>query len=324
MAVIEVKQIVREFKVRETSGSFRLLKTLLGRNVGVKRVVDNISFTIEEGDFVGYLGPNGAGKSTTIKMLSGVLVPTSGTVKVLGLEPFKKRKQNAKSIGVVFGQRTQLWWDLPLRDSFRLLGSVYNVEPERLRDNIATFTELLDMEDFLDTPVRQLSLGQRMRGDIAASLLHDPQILFLDEPTIGLDIVAKENIQEFLKRINRDKKITIILTTHNLDDIERLCKRVIFIDKGRVLFDGSAAGMTERFGGQRYLVVETGPFNEQEWQGPPITRREDNQLWFPIHDDKQIASMVAALSSQITVHNLTVKEPRIEDMIKELYALGEA
>lgn len=252
-----------------------------------------------------------------------MLVPTSGTVKVLGMEPFKNRKQNAKSIGVVFGQRTQLWCDLPLRDSFRLLGSVYKVKPERLRRNIAAFTELLDMGDFLDTPVRQLRLGQRMRGDIAAALLHDPQILFLDEPTIGLDIVAKENIQEFLKRINRDNKTTVILTTHNLDDIERLCKRVILIDKGRVLFDGSAAEMTERFGGQRYLVVETGPFDERDWQGPPILRREDNLLWFPIHDDKQIASMVAALSSQITVHNLTIKEPRIEDFIKELCALTE-
>ncbi|MBM7564931.1 ABC transporter ATP-binding protein [Paenibacillus sacheonensis] len=325
MAVIEVNHLIRDFKIGGGGGgSLRLLHRLLGRSKTLKRVVDDISFTIEEGDFVGYLGPNGAGKSTTIKMLSGVLVPTAGIVRVLGLEPFRHRKANAGSIGVVFGQRTQLWWDLPLRDSFKLLGAVYRVEPERLQRNIALFTELLDMGGFLDTPVRQLSLGQRMRGDIAASLLHDPKILFLDEPTIGLDIVAKENIQQFLKQINREKKVTVILTTHNLDDIERLCKRVIFIDKGRVLFDGSAEGMTERFGGQRYLVLDTEHFDERTWDGPPIARREDNQLWFSIHDDKEIASMVAAASERVAVHNLTVKEPRIEDIIKQLYALGEA
>lgn len=324
MNTIEVKNLVREFKMYgKKTRSFHLLKSLFERSGTVTRVVDHINFSIQEGEFVGYLGPNGAGKSTTIKMLSGILVPTSGTVNVMGLEPHKHRKRHAQQIGVVFGQRTQLWWDLPLIESFKLLGSIYNIPKERWKYNLDMFTEILGMENFLQTPVRQLSLGQRMRGDIAASLLHDPKLLFLDEPTIGLDLMAKERIQDFLKKVNVEKKLTIILTTHNLDDVEKLCKRVIFIDKGKVLFDGSSVEMVNRFGEHRYLIVETSNWNEIGWKGPRVERSEGNRLWFKIDDDAEVAVMVRKLSDVLDIHNLTVQEPKMEDIMRQLYARTE-
>ncbi|MFD1774078.1 ABC transporter ATP-binding protein [Paenibacillus rhizophilus] len=280
MDIIIADNLVRQFhSPKKPAGSFKLLKSVFSMQKETINVVDHVTFTVRKGDFVGYIGPNGAGKSTTIKMLSGVLVPTSGTVHVKGLEPYKNRKQHAGNIGVVFGQRTQLWWDLPLIESFKLLGKIYNVPKERFQHNLEMFTEILDMSSFLSTPVRQLSLGQRMRGDIAAALLHEPEILFLDEPTIGLDILAKEKIQSFLQKINKEKEITIILTTHNMDDIEKLCRRVIFIDKGQILFDGSTVVMTAEFGGFRYLVVDAPNWDEAAWNGPSVERREDNQLF---------------------------------------------
>ncbi|SFD61398.1 ATP-binding cassette domain-containing protein [Bacillus sp. UNCCL81] len=320
MPVIEVDQLIREFRVHgNTQGSFRLLKRLFTQGGSVKRVVDNVSFSIEKGEFVGYIGPNGAGKSTTIKILSGVLVPTNGKVLVNGIEPYKQRKVHSRNIGVVFGQRTQLWWDLPLIESFKLLGKIYNIPSERFKANLNLFTELLDMESFLKTPVRQLSLGQRMRGDITAALLHDPDILFLDEPTIGLDLVAKEKIQNFLKRINKEKKVTIILTTHNLDDIERLCSRVIFINKGKVHFDGSSQEMIQSFGEHRYIVVEAKDWNKETWQGPDIEKVENGNIWFRVHDDTEIAIIIKKLADIMTIQNLTIKEPKIEDIIMQMY-----
>ncbi|QWU17928.1 ABC-2 type transport system ATP-binding protein [Paenibacillus sophorae] len=320
MDIIVADHLVRQFdSKKKPTGSFKLLKAVFSLKKESKNVVDNVSFTVRKGEIVGYIGPNGAGKSTTIKMLSGVLVPTSGTVLVKGLEPYKNRKQHAGHIGVVFGQRTQLWWDLPLIESFKLLGKIYDVPKERFQRNLEMFTDILDMSSFLSTPVRQLSLGQRMRGDIAAALLHEPEILFLDEPTIGLDIMAKEKIQSFLQKINKEKEITIILTTHNMDDIEKLCHRVIFIDKGQILFDGSAEVMTAEFGGFRYLVVDAPNWDEAAWNGPPVERREDNQLFFRIEDDKQVASMIKQLTDLLDIHNLTVQEPKIDDVIKQLY-----
>jgi ABC-2 type transport system ATP-binding protein len=320
MEAIRVRNLVREFKVGgKKGGSFWLLKELFAQGGETKRVVDQVDFTIKKGEFVGYLGPNGAGKSTTIKMLSGVLVPTEGSVHVFGIEPHKHRKEHAKHIGVVFGQRTQLWWDLPLIESFRLLGKIYDVPKARFQENLDMFTEILEMGSFLATPVRQLSLGQRMRGDIAASLLHDPEILFLDEPTIGLDMIAKQKIQDFLLTVNKEKEITVILTTHNLDDIEKLCKRVIFIDKGKVLFDGSTEEMIRNFGDYRYVVVEASDWDESAWKGPAIARTEGHRLWFRIEDDKEVASLIRELSDKLAIQNLTVIEPRIEDMIKQLY-----
>ncbi|AJY75059.1 ABC transporter ATP-binding protein [Paenibacillus beijingensis] len=320
MDIIVAKNLVRQFHSKpKPTGSFKLLKAIFSFQKETKNVVNNVTFTVRKGDIVGYIGPNGAGKSTTIKMLSGVLVPTSGTVHVNGMEPHKNRKQHARHIGVVFGQRTQLWWDLPLIESFKLLGKIYDVPKERFERNLEMFTDILDMSSFLKTPVRQLSLGQRMRGDIAAALLHEPEILFLDEPTIGLDIMAKEKIQTFLQQINKEKEITIILTTHNLDDIEKLCRRVIFIDKGKVLFDGGTEELAAEFEGHRYLVVDAPNWDEAAWSGPPVERRENNQLFFRIEDDKQVAPMIKQLTDLLDIHNLTVQEPKIDDVIKQLY-----
>ena len=218
--------------------------------------VRGLSLTIEPGSLVGYLGPNGAGKSTTVKMLTGILVPTSGRVRVLGLDPARERIALARRIGVMFGQRVQLWWDLPLADSFELLRHIYRVPADRYRANLDRFRELLDLDAFLATPVRQLSLGQRIRGELVASMLHDPEVLFLDEPTIGLDVVAKARVREFLAEINRERGVTILLTTHDLGDIERLCDRLLVLDRGALIYDGSLTTLKERYGDERTLVVD--------------------------------------------------------------------
>ena len=241
MPLIEVSGLTRTFRVRGRTDV---------------EAVKELSFEIEAGEMVGYIGPNGAGKSTTIKMLTGILVPTSGTIRVAGVDPSRKRTQLARRIGVVFGQRTTLWWDLPLRDSFDLLQKIYKTDPARHRANLAEFVELLGLGDLLDIPVRQLSLGQRMRGDITAALLHDPEILYLDEPTIGLDVVSKGRLREFLRTLNAERGTTLLLTTHDLQDIEALCRRVIVIDHGTAVYDGTLAGLHQQGGSTRTLVVD--------------------------------------------------------------------
>ncbi|HEY5050762.1 MAG TPA: ATP-binding cassette domain-containing protein, partial [Acidothermaceae bacterium] len=255
--VIRVENLVKEFRrPRKQEGRFGALRTLFTRQFDTVRAVDQVNFAIEPGELVGYIGPNGAGKSTTIKMMTGILVPTSGTVDVGGLVPWRERERNAMQIGVVFGQRSQLWWDLPLIESFNLIAKLYRVPEAKYRRNLERFIALLDMEEFLDRPVRQLSLGQRMRGDLAASMLYEPQILYLDEPTIGLDIVAKENMRIFIEEMNRDSGTTIVLTTHDLADVERLCRRLILIDHGHVLYDGGVEQLKTKYAPYRILVVE--------------------------------------------------------------------
>ena len=218
--------------------------------------VAGVSFTVGAGEMIGYVGPNGAGKSTTIKMLTGILQPSGGRVRVAGLDPARQRLEVAKRIGVVFGQRSQLWWDLPLRDSFELLRHIYRVPADAYRQRLAYFVELLELGSFLETPVRQLSLGQRMRGDLTAALLHAPPVLFLDEPSIGLDVVAKARIRELLAQINRDQGVTMLLTTHDMADIERLCSRMLIIDHGRVIYDGGLEAIREQYGDERTVVVD--------------------------------------------------------------------
>src|SRR5437763_6012145 len=231
--LIDVKNLEKSFRVAEhRSGLLGAMTSLVHRQFRVVRAVRDVSFGIERGEMVGCLGPNGAGKSTTIKMLTGILVPSAGHVEVLGMVPHRRRKQVAQRIGVVFGQRTQLWWDLPLIDSLELLRYVYRVPADRFARNVRRLRDLLDLDPFLGTPVRQLSLGQRMRGDLAAALLHDPEILYLDEPTIGLDVVAKGRIREFLQEINRLRAVTVLLTTHDMADIAYLCDRMMIIDHG--------------------------------------------------------------------------------------------
>jgi len=285
------------------------------------RAVDQVNLRVERGTFYGFLGPNGAGKSTTIKMLTGILVPTSGYLRVAGLEPSRQRTELARRIGVVFGQRTTLWWDLPLRDSFDLLQKIYRVDPARHRRTLAEYVELLDLGDLLDTPVRQLSLGQRMRGDITASLLHEPEILYLDEPTIGLDVVSKGRLREFLRTLNAERGTTLMLTTHDLQDIEALCDRVIVIDRGTAVFDGPLDDLQRRGESQRTLVVDLVD------EAPPIsvkgatTRKVDGpRQWLSFPAGASAAPIVAAVAAAYDVADLSIHEPDIEDVIRDLYA----
>ncbi len=313
MSLIEVESLARTFTVRRRVSRFR-------RTTETVHAVRDISFSVERGEMVGYIGPNGAGKSTTIKMLTGILVPTSGRLSVAGVDPSRDRVALTRRIGVVFGQRTTLWWDLPLRDSFDLLRRIYRIDAARYRENLATFTELLELGDLLDTPVRQLSLGQRMRGDIAAALLHDPEILYLDEPTIGLDIVSKGRLREFLREVNADRGVTVLLTTHDLQDIEQLCSRVMVIDHGSMVFDGPLESLHRRGGATRTLVVdlvdEAPPIDVP---GAAVKRVEGPRQWLSFPAEASAAPLVAAVAASYDVADLSLLEPDIEDVIREIY-----
>ena len=316
--MIEVASVTKSFTVRARSGRIRRTRTTV-------RAVDEVSFTVAPGEFVGYLGPNGAGKSTTIKMLTGILTPSSGHVRVCDMDPSRQRITLARRIGVVFGQRTTLWWDLPLRDSLTLLRHLYRVEAAAHRDRLAELTGLLELGPFLDTPVRQLSLGQRMRGDLAAALLHDPQVLVLDEPTIGLDVVSKATVREFLQVLNTERGTTILLTTHDLGDIERLCRRVMIIDHGRLAYDGGLDRLRETVGAERILVVELAD------PGPPIDlpdvtveRVEGPRQWLRLPRTANPAAVVAALAQRHEVRDIAVRETDIEDVLARLYRGDQA
>jgi len=317
--LIQLRDVTKTFTVARKAGRVR-------RRFEQVHAVDHISFTVAQGTMVGYIGPNGAGKSTTIKMLTGILVPTSGQVRVAGLEPSRNRVELARRIGVVFGQRTQLWWDLPLRDSFDLLRSIYRVPGARHARNMAAFTELLDLAPFLDVPVRQLSLGQRMRGELTAALLHDPDIVYLDEPTIGLDVVSKAQVRDFLTGINRERGTTVLLTTHDLSDIERLCRRILIIDLGHVIYDGDLPTIRRRFGDERTLVVDL------EEAGPPIDvpgavvdRVEGSRQWLRFHGSEVSASeLVARVAERVRLVDLAVEETDIEDVVRRIYLTGRS
>ena len=251
--MIQVSNLVKEYKLNKNKNG---LMGLLKNDFEIKKAVNDVSFNINKGEMVGFIGPNGAGKSTTIKVLTGILHPTSGKVEINGIDPYKQRKQHAGNIGVVFGQKTQLWWDLPVTDTFDLLKSIYRVPNKVYKENLEIFHEILGIEEFKNQSVRQLSLGQRMRADIAAALLHNPEIIFFDEPTIGLDIFAKEKIREFLKFINIDRNITMLFTTHDMEDIEKICNRVIVIDQGKNIFDGSLETIRSIGGKEKNIIVE--------------------------------------------------------------------
>src|SRR5215467_7213581 len=273
--MIEAEGLSKTFRVaRRRPGLIGSLRSVFDPEVRVVPAVRDLSLRVERGEMIGLVGPNGAGKSTTIKMLTGILVPSSGIMRVAGLDPVQQRRELASRIGVVFGQRSQLWWDLPLIDSLRLLRHLYRVPEARHNANLASLRALLELDAFIDTPVRQLSLGQRMRGDLAAALLHDPEMLYLDEPTIGLDVVAKARIREFLLAINAERSVTVLLTTHDMDDVEALCPRMLIIDHGRKLYDGTVADIRERFGGERLLIAVLDPADvaalKQDEAGLPI------------------------------------------------------
>ncbi len=327
--IIEVKNVAREFRrPKQIQGPFGGIRTFFTREADIVRAVEDVSFSIEEGEVVGYLGANGAGKSTTIKMLSGILVPTSGEVTVNGLIPWENREENALNIGVVFGQRTQLWWDLPLIDSLRIIAKLYRMDTPRYERNLARLNELLDLQPFLETPVRQLSLGQRMRGDLTAAMLYEPKILYLDEPTIGLDVVAKERMRGFIEQVNRESNTTIILTTHDLADVERLTKRIIFIDKGRVLFDGPVAELKHRYAPYRELHVSLAPNGEvtsvDDIDGVIETEAPEGQLI--IRFDPQViavADLIAAVVARNSVSDLAIVEPALESVVREIVQSGD-
>jgi ABC-2 type transport system ATP-binding protein len=324
--LIDVQRLEKTFRVAEHRAGLRgSVASLVHRQYQVVRAVRDVSFSIERGEMVGCLGPNGAGKSTTIKMLTGILVPTGGHLEVFGMVPHRRRKQVAQRIGVVFGQRTQLWWDLPLIDSLELLRHIYRVPAERYAHNVSRLRDLLDLDGFLGTPVRQLSLGQRMRGDLAAALLHDPEILYLDEPTIGLDVVAKHRVRDFLREINRQEGATVLLTTHDMSDVEQLCSRVLIIDHGTLLYDGTLDGIRDRLGTERTLVVdltEDVP-NHVQVRGAVQVRADGPRRWLQFNRlETTAAELIAEVAGRYQLHDLTIEEPDIETIVRRIYEDG--
>ena len=308
--MIEVEGLSKRFVVRR--GRFR-------RERHVVEAVKDISFRVERGELLGYLGPNGAGKSTTIKMLTGILVPSSGRVTVAGLDPSRRRIELARKIGAMFGQRVQLWWDLPLQDSFDLLRHIYRVPAERYRANLARFREVLDLDPFLQTPVRQLSLGQRIRGELTAAMLHGPELLFLDEPTIGLDVVAKQRVRDFLVEINRDEGVTVLLTTHDLGDIERLCDRLLVIDRGSLIWDGRIDDLKAHYGGERLLIVDLErSVPPLEVEGARVEKVDGPRQWLRFRGSA--AELTARVAATAQLVDLQIAEPDIEEIVRRIYS----
>ena len=326
MSFIEVKNLSKEYQIAISGkGISGAVKSLFHREYKVKKAVWDISFSLEKGEIVGYIGPNGAGKSTTIKMLSGVLIPTGGLVTVGGIIPYRDRKENARHIGVVFGQRSQLYWDLPISDTFELYESLYSIPKAKFQKNCDYFTELFDMKDFINQPVRQLSLGQKMKANIAIALLHDPDVLYLDEPTIGLDVTSKKVLRDALKNINAERKTTIILTTHDMDDIEAVCQRLIMIDHGQKLFDGTLEDFRARYN-DGFLVKLEFDGDIPVWQenGNYGLLEQDGHHWI-IKARAEITAKEAMLDliGKYDPTNLYVQEERIEDIVRRAYALDE-
>lgn len=301
------------------------IQGLFSRETIEVRAVDRMNLEMAEGEVVGYIGANGAGKSTTIKMLTGILLPTSGEISIAGFIPHRDRRKYVRSIGVVFGQRTQLWWDLAPVESFHLLGKIYEIPQKSYLDRIAELTELLSMQEFMNTPVRKLSLGQRMRCDLAAALLHRPRILFLDEPTIGLDVAAKARVREFLLRINQDERITVLLTTHDLDEIEKLCQRIVIIDRGQKIYDGSMERLLDQSGSLKKMTVdfESAPSPEslQELESRGIVCRNVEEVrWeFSYPRATSSAEIMQLIMTQTPVIDVKIEEPGIESVVTEIY-----
>jgi ABC-2 type transport system ATP-binding protein len=331
MAVIEVSRLSKRFKTYDRKeGVWGGIQNLFRRSPREVRAVDDISFSVDPGEMVGYIGANGAGKSTTIKMLTGILVPSSGSIRANGYVPYRDRQQYTRGIGVVFGQRTQLWWDIAVIESFRLLKRIYDVSDGDFEEQLEIFDAVLNLKPLLHTPVRKLSLGERMRCDLAAAFLHSPRIVFLDEPTIGLDVVAKENIRQFLKRINAELKVTVILTTHDLSDIEELCRRVLIIDRGHLLFDGSLEALRGRFECKSQIVFELREpervdFGRLGFKSSVEFQQLDALRCQAVFDKKQVASaeLIKAIVNSLAVRDVTLDDTTIEEIVREIYSRGE-
>jgi ABC-2 type transport system ATP-binding protein len=317
VTTVEVQDLCREFVVHRSTGRLR-------RERSVVRAVDAVTFSIADGESVGYIGANGAGKSTTIKMLTGILTATSGRVRTCGLEPVRHRRRLARQIGVVFGQRSQLWWDLPLAESLRILAAIHRLPASQWQPRRDELVERLELAAFLTTPVRQLSLGQRMRGEVAAALLHSPQLLVLDEPTVGLDVLSKERLRVFLREELTAHGRTLLLTTHDMDDVERLCDRLLVVDRGRLAYQGDLSGLVARVGARRVLVVDlTAPADPlDDVPDTTLVAVEGGGLRQRLAfspDRTTAAAVLAAVSARADVRDLTVAEPDIEDVVRRLY-----
>ncbi|MBE5926451.1 MAG: ATP-binding cassette domain-containing protein [Lachnospiraceae bacterium] len=328
--MIEVKNLVKQFKKPiRGEGIKGMVKTLFSTKHEIKTAVDNISFKIDEGEIVGYIGSNGAGKSTTIKMMCGILNPTSGSVLINGLEPYKKRKQVAQNIGVVFGQKTQLWWDIQLIESYKVLKEIYEISDVEYAERMKFLDDVLGLSEFLNQPVRTLSLGQRMRADLAASLLHNPKVLFLDEPTIGLDVLVKEKIRTAIKEMNKKYNTTVILTTHDMADIENLCSRIIIIDEGHIIYDGDLFHIKNKFGDLRTVTIElrdnlssTDCFNT--FGGNVAYTLNDLEL--TVNFDALKVNFEEVMNNVLThIHmkDMKIKEISIEEVVREIYKKEE-
>jgi ABC-2 type transport system ATP-binding protein len=333
--MIEVRHLSKSFvKYEKEKGLWGMIKGFVNAKKVTTKAVDDLSFSIAKGEVIGYIGANGAGKSTTIKMLTGILTPSSGEVTVDGVIPYKDRITNAKNIGVVFGQRTQLWWDLPLIESFTILKDIYQVSEADYTTRMALFDEVLHINDFLKSPVRTLSLGQRMRADIAASLLHNPKILYLDEPTIGLDVNAKKNMREAIKTMNATFQTTVILTTHDLDDIEELCQRILIIDAGKLIYDGALSDIKTKYGSDckvRFVLKE--PWKDFVDLAKMMDVKPE-MIHVNLTDDKleigfdkrqlSVATVTATIMKHFEVSDLSIQETDIEAIVARIYREGHA
>lgn len=326
MGVIECKNVTKVYRVPEKPkpGAWNKIRSLFYRK-WLKKIIKNVSFTLKEGEFVGYVGPNGAGKSTTIKLLTGVLTPTSGSIRVLGFDPGKERYEYTYNIGVVFGHRSLLEFDIPVVESFKLFKAIYELDEETFRERLEYFADMLNIKDLLHIPVRKLSLGQRMRCELAASLLHKPKVIFLDEPTIGLDAVSKEEIRNFLTKVNREEKVTIILTTHDMDDIEALCNRIILIDEGKIVYDGDLGKFTQGYVKHKTVEFQTGRVKKKAKYEAALKLADSVEeagrlvrLRVDIKKHK-IAAVLDKILASAEVDDLTVHSPRLEHVIKEAY-----
>lgn len=304
--IIMVQGIRKYYKIaKRDKGLSASLQYLFNRKYEIKKAVDEVSFSIKRGEIVGFIGPNGAGKSTTVKILSGILYPDAGDVKIKGFIPYRQRKQYVKHIGVVFGQKSQLNWDLPLIESFELMKFIYRIPQKKYEENLKLFSELLDMEDFINQPVRQLSLGQRMRGDIVAALLHSPEIVFLDEPTIGLDVVAKEKIREFIRYINEEEQTTIIFTTHDMQDIEKVCNRLIIIDQGKKIYDGSIGQIKNRYANSKTIEI--------------LLENDEKEIQTFDLNEAPLNTVMENLFAQKNIKDISICEPEIDGIIRDIY-----
>lgn len=327
--MIRVENLSKEFKINKKYPGFKgAIKSFFSTEHITKKAVDDISFEINDGEIVGYIGANGAGKSTTIKMMTGILTPTNGIVTVNGIVPYENREKNAKNIGVVFGQKTQLWWDLPISETFSLLKDIYDITDNNFEERMRFFKEILGLDEFFLNPVRTLSLGQRMRADLAAALIHNPKVIYLDEPTIGLDVVVKESVRKAIKEINAKYGTTIILTTHDLNDIEELCSRIIIIDKGKKIYDGEIEGVKEKYGYLTTVEIQVKEDNLESFNEFTDIKEDDefnltykdNKLLVTFNKNKiSSADIIGRTMKKLNVVDFSIKETSIEDIVKKMY-----